>query len=117
MTKNVFYGLAIGIALVLSAVVVVQGDIQATSANISAAIVKITPAPSPNLGITVGELRDMLGKFKDQNMPVMIKLDSNLMRNLGGVTGVCASSTGTRDYFYEHCDLDSTSAAALEWGL
>ncbi|MEK7194759.1 MAG: hypothetical protein AAB667_00675 [Patescibacteria group bacterium] len=129
MTKNVFYGLAIGIALILSTVVVVQSDIQATSAEISAAKARATPTPiplnseidlrlpTPNAKITVGELREMLSKFKDQSVPVMIKLDSHLMRNLGGVSGVCATSTGTRDYFYKHCDSASTSAAALEWGL
>jgi hypothetical protein len=130
MTKNIFYGLAIGIALVLSAVIVTQNDIQATRAEISNLRVKSTPSPSPyatpeadlrlptpNTKITIGELMEMLSKFKDPNIPVMIKLDGHIMRNLGGVSGVCASSTGTRDYFYKHCDSNSTSAAALEWGL
>ncbi len=127
MTKNIFYGLAIGIALVLSTVVVMRGDIQASNAEISnsRAAAKATPKPivtpadlpTPNLKITVGELREMLGKIKDQSLPVMIKLDGHLMRNLGGVSSVCATSTGTRDYFYKHCDSASTPAAALEWGL
>lgn len=127
MTKNIFYGLAIGIALVLSTIVVVQGDIQATNAEISTLRVKATPTPkpintepglpTPNVTITIGQLKEMLDKFKNPNLPVMIKLDGHIMRNLGGVSGVCASSTGTRDYFYKHCDSASTSAAALEWGL
>lgn len=127
MTKNIFYGLAIGIALVLSTIVVVRGDIKATNAEISnsRAAAKATPKPivtpadlpTPNVAITIGQLKEMLDKFKNPNMPVMIKLDGHIMRNLGGVSGVCATSTGTRDYFYKHCDSLSTSAAALEWGL
>ena len=127
MTKNIFYGLAIGIALVLSTVVVMRGDIQASNAEISTsrAAAKVTPKPTatpadlptPNVEITIGQLKEMLDKFKNPNMPVMIKLDGHIMRNLGGVSGVCASSTGTRDYFYKHCDVHSISAAALEWGL